>query len=112
MIHCVKCLRNVQKHSGSNAGRLDLIEANGYLCGQGDLSRSGTEEGLVTMLGGCPREGLGQIGEEQTLQDFNSWGQEGDGTITGALVKGLPGLGIGMMFALFQMEGMLAWARL
>jgi hypothetical protein len=67
-------------------GQLVLIEANGYLCGQGEKSRSGTVEGSVSMLGGCSREGLGQIREEQTLQDFDSWGQKRDRMITGALV--------------------------
>ena len=60
------------------------------------------------------RYDIGDVGEDDFFKEFGCWGQEGNGSIGGALVGIMFGLGIGIIFANFQIWGMifLLWDRL
>ena len=53
---------------------------------------------------------IGDVGEDDFFKEFGCWGQEGNGSIGGALV-GIFGLGIGIIFANFQIWGMIFLLR-
>ena len=54
---------------------------------------------------------IGDVGEDDFFKEFGCWGQEGNGSIGGALVGSLLGLGIGIIFANFQIWGMIFLLR-
>ena len=54
---------------------------------------------------------IGDVGEDDFFKEFGCWGQEGNGSIGGALVGSLFGLGIGIIFANFQIWGMIFLLR-
>ena len=54
---------------------------------------------------------IGDVGEDDFFKEFGCWGQEGNGSIGGALVGILFGLGIGIIFANFQIWGMIFLLR-
>ena len=54
---------------------------------------------------------IGDVGEDDFFKEFGCWGQEGNGSIGGALWGSLFGLGIGIIFANFQIWGMIFLLR-
>ena len=54
---------------------------------------------------------IGDVGEDDFFKELGCWGQEGNGSIGGALVGILFGLGIGIIFANFQIWGMIFLLR-
>ena len=62
------------------------MEAFGYSLHDGKKGSGAAALGAEAVLGWMGGE-VGVEGEEQTFKDFGSRGEEGDGTIGGALVK-------------------------
>ena len=54
---------------------------------------------------------IGDVGEDDFFKEIGCWGQEGNGSIGGALVGSLLGLGIGIILANFQIWGMIFLLR-
>ena len=54
---------------------------------------------------------IGDVGEDDFFKEFGCWGQEGNGSIGGALVGIFVWLGIGIIFANFQIWGMIFLLR-
>ena len=93
MIDSIESLRDIKRYRRCPARRLLLIEANGNLCDQREESSDGTMHNLVSVLSRRRRKRLKDKGEKETLQDFHSGGQEGDGAISRALVNGFSRFG-------------------
>ena len=54
---------------------------------------------------------IGDVGEDDFFKELGCWGQEANGSIGEALVGSLFGLGIGIIFANFQIWGMILLLR-
>ena len=54
---------------------------------------------------------IGDVGEDDFLKELGCWGQEGNGPIGEALLGIFFGLGIGIIFANFQIWGMIFLLR-
>ena len=54
---------------------------------------------------------IGDVGEDDFFKELGCWGQEGNGSIGGALVGIFVWFGIGIIFANFQVWGMIFLLR-
>ena len=54
---------------------------------------------------------IGDVGEDDFFKEFGCWGQEGNGSILEPWWGSLFGLGIGIIFANFQIWGMIFLLR-
>ena len=72
-----------------------MVKPGGYLVGKGEEGGGGGTGLSEAVLGLREGEMVGELGEEEPLEDLYSGTEEGDGTVGGGQVAGFVGFGDG-----------------
>jgi hypothetical protein len=89
MVDSIERLENVEQDHRHSASRLTFIEPGGDLGDYWKKCCDGAVNGFVPVLCRRGRKRLRDVREKKTFQDFDSWGKEKDGAVTGALINEL-----------------------